>query len=185
MKTPKRPFKKKDKVSYCGQTELTPELLQILEHFDQIAFVKACGKNIQFYIVGQKPQLIAGRFRDIVCLLYRRKAFCKIHCSYLVNMDYVFVWATHNDGLRLLMRTEEDFMGRTQLTLILPDAIAASKFTPEGVNKMELAIRLCRGHILPVSETFTSGFKKKICLFPYIKRVWQTIGLRTEKIVNQ
>jgi hypothetical protein len=176
MKASKRPFKKIEGVSYRGQTELTEELLQILQHFELIAFVKACGKNVMFYIVGQKPQSIEGRFKDIVSLLRGRKSFLKIHCSFMVNLNYVFVWAPHNDGLRLLMLTEQNCLECTILTVVIPDDIAASKLTPDGVNKAELAIRLGSGHILPVSESYKGRVKEKIKKFPYVKPVWQTIG---------
>jgi hypothetical protein len=160
---------------FFGRTELTYELKKILSNPELISHAKSEGRTVYFYIIGKKRQGITGRLCDIVAMLKPMKNFCRIHYSYLANMNYVFVWCTHDDYLKLLMTTGES-MDRTIIKVNLcryDDKPPA--YTFNGIDKYQLEKLLQKGFILNVSETYKDGFKKREKQFQHIKRLYQTI----------
>jgi hypothetical protein len=165
---------------FFGKTELTYEFKKILQNYELISHVKSEGHTIYFYIIGKKRQGITGRLKDVKALLKEKKVFCKISHSCLVNMIYVFVWCVNNDGLRLLMRTDESSNGTIIEVNVRRYDDAIPEFTFNGIDKYELQELLQKGIILSVSENGKKDFKKKEKNFPHIKRLYQAIERKPE-----
>ena len=172
---------KKPEKEYFGRTELTYELKKILATPELISHAKSKGRTVYFYIIGKKRQGVTGRMCDIVAMLKPLKNFCRIHNSYLVNMNFVFCWCTQDDYLKLLMTTGEISDETTIKVNLCRYDDKPPAFTANGIDKYQLAILLQKGYILNVSETYKGIYRKKEKSFSHIKRLYQTIERRPEK----
>jgi hypothetical protein len=164
---------------FFGKTELTYELKKILANPELISHAKSEGRKVYFYIIGKKRQPITGHLGDIVAMLKPMKNFCRIHNSYLVNMNFVFCWCTHDDYLKLLLTTGEINDGTTIKVNLCRYDDKPPAYTVNGIDKYQLEKLLQKGYILNVSETFTIPFKKREKQFQHIKRLYQAIERKT------